>query len=234
MRGNCANAAQATIVHGGRGMLITDWGDQGHLQYLPISEPGFAYGAAVAWCHDTNRDLDLAAALNAHAFTDPTGVLGAALLELGDLHRLVTPQWPNQSMLIMHLYSPELPVGRDFTDGMTVPELEAVVATLDSIDRKLEQSRPERADGTLVLDELRNAIYLVRVLAFDAQDRLRGDGSLESIPEARRARLADALGPIIDEHERLWLARNREGGLVDSSRWLRRLLRCYEVGSTDA
>ena len=44
----------------------------GHLQYLPISEPGLAYGAAVSWCLETNRDLDLGAALDLHCYDDRT------------------------------------------------------------------------------------------------------------------------------------------------------------------
>ena len=59
MRANCAEAVDAAVGHGGTGMLNTDWGDQGHLQYLPVSDPGFAYGAAVAWCFESNRDLDV-------------------------------------------------------------------------------------------------------------------------------------------------------------------------------
>jgi len=232
MRGNCANAAVAAVAHGAGGMLVTDWGDQGHLQYLPISDPGFAYAAGVSWCHDTNRDLDLAAALSTHAYDDPTGELGTALVELGDVHRLVTPQWPNQSMLIMHLYSPELAVGTEFTAGLTADELRSVADALDRAEERLDRARPGRTDGGLVVDELRNAIALVRLLVRDAAARLAGDGRLESMGGTVRLALADALRPVISEHERLWRARNRVGGLRDSTAWLRRLLRCYETGST--
>ena len=45
---NCRAAAEAARAHGASGLLNTDWGDMGHLQYLPVSEPGFAYGAAVS------------------------------------------------------------------------------------------------------------------------------------------------------------------------------------------
>ena len=44
MRGNCRNAARAGLANGSRGFVTTDWGDMGHLQYLSVSEPGFA------WC----------------------------------------------------------------------------------------------------------------------------------------------------------------------------------------
>jgi len=87
-----------------RWRVDTDWGDLGHLQYLPISDPGFAYGAAVAWCLDTNRDLELASALSTHCYDDPTGELGAALVALGDVHRIPKVQVDNVASIVLHLY----------------------------------------------------------------------------------------------------------------------------------
>ncbi len=118
-RNTCQRAASAAIAHGAAGYLNTDWGDLGHLQQPVISEPGFAYGAAVSWCLESNADLDLAAALSAHVFRDPTGGLADAVLSLGDAHRLVTPQFPNMSTLVMNLYYPQLPVGRGLTKGLS-------------------------------------------------------------------------------------------------------------------
>ena len=57
---------EAGLDFGATGFLITDWGDQGHLQQPIISEPALAYGAAVSWCLAANADLDLEAALSAH------------------------------------------------------------------------------------------------------------------------------------------------------------------------
>ena len=127
---NCRNAVAAALEHGGLGLLNTDWGDRGHLQQWPVSDPGFAYGAAVSWCLASNRDLDLGAALSAHAYDDPTGGLAAALLAIGDAHRAVTPQIPNHSILVMHLYFPQIRVGRGITTGITAAELDTVAGSL--------------------------------------------------------------------------------------------------------
>jgi hypothetical protein len=54
---NLRSAAESGLRHGAIGYLITDWGDNGHLQYQPISYLGFAAGAALSWCLDSNRDL---------------------------------------------------------------------------------------------------------------------------------------------------------------------------------
>src|SRR6185295_14741173 len=113
--------------------LQTDWGDMGHLQYLPVSEPGFAWAAALGWSRDAARDLDLGAALDAHCFDDGAGVLGGLLLELGDVHRLLTPQFPNVATMVMHLYMPHLQLGRGFTRGIDTAQVDAVRAVLASL-----------------------------------------------------------------------------------------------------
>src|SRR6185436_16742198 len=46
---NLALAAVAGHESGARGCLITDWGDFGHLQPLPVSYLGFLAGAGFAW-----------------------------------------------------------------------------------------------------------------------------------------------------------------------------------------
>jgi hypothetical protein len=233
MRTNCAEAADATLAHGGSGILTTDWGDNGHLQYLPVSEPGLAYGAAVAWCADTNRDLDLAAALSTHCYDDAGGVLGATLLELGDLHRHLTPQVWNVSSLVLTLYWPQLETGRGPLKGVTAAEYATVQERLVDCRDALARAQPRRTDGALVLDELRNAIALVTVMCRDGRARTEGDGTLPGIPPATRRKLADALRPVVTAHERLWSARNRLGGLPDSRAWLDHLLDCYETGEAD-
>ncbi len=233
MIGNCRAAAEAARNHGAAGFLNTDWGDMGHLQYLPVSEPGFAYGAAVSWCLDTNRDLDLAGVLDAHAFDDPAGALGSSLLALGDAYLGVKPRMWNMSALVMHLYFPQLQLGRTFTDGLTVDDLLAVEEALDDAAAALRRSRSRRPDGGLVVDELTAGASLVALLCRDARARLDGDGWLASVAETTRHRLADGLEPLIERHRTLWLARNRPGGLVDSVAWLEHLQDCYRTGVAD-
>src|SRR6185295_14483144 len=65
--GNLAAAAEHGLANGAIGYLNTDWGDSGHWQPLPVSYLGFAYGAAMSWCAESARSLDLQGALNVHA-----------------------------------------------------------------------------------------------------------------------------------------------------------------------
>ena len=229
----CRRAAAAALAHGASGYLNTDWGDLGHLQQWVISEPGLAYGAAVSWCLETNGDVDLGPALSAHVFRDPTGRLAGAVLALGDAHRLITPQFPNMSALVMNLYYPQLPVGRGLTAGLTTEELDAVDDCLESARRAAHDARPGRGDAAWLIDEVLFSIDLVSLLTKDARARLRGDGYLSSVAADERGRLGGELDPLLERYCTLWLRRNRAGGLDDSLTWLQNLQSAYASGRPD-
>ena len=74
-----------------------------------------------------------------------------------------------------------------------------------------------RPDAALIADEFRNAAAMMR-LACD-----HGSAALRS-RALRCPALAPELRRIIGEHRRLWLARNRPGGLHDSARRLEKRL----------
>ncbi len=232
-RTTCRRAAAAALAHGATGYLNTDWGDLGHLQQWVISEPGLAYGAAVSWCLETNGDLDLGAALSTHVFHDPTGNLAEAVLALGDAHRLVTPQFPNMSTLVMNLYYPQLPVGRGLTAGLTAGELDTVDGCLASARRAAGHAQPARDDATTLIDEVLFSVDLVSLLTRDARARLRGDGTLGAVPSYERTRLRADLDPLLERDRALWLRRNRPGGLDDSLTWLQNLQSAYASGRPD-
>jgi hexosaminidase len=145
----------------------------------------------------------------------------------------VKPSFPNLSVLVMHLYFPQLQLGRSFTDGLTAADLRAVEERLTDAVARLARARPRRADGALVVEELGAGAALVSLMCRDARARLEGDGWLASVPEQRRRQLASELEPLIETHRRLWLARNRPGGLDDSAAWLEHLRECYLSGTTE-
>jgi hypothetical protein len=232
-RNTCRRAAEAALAQGGTGYLNTDWGDNGHLQQAVVSEPALAYGAAVSWCLESNADLDLASALSTHVFGDPTGRLAGAVLALGDAHRLVTPQFPNMSALVMNLYYPQLSVGRGLTDGLSSDELDAVDVCLGDAKLGATESRSDRADAALLVDETVFGADLVGLLVRDARARLAGDGTIGSVPDATRAELATELDELTERYRALWLNRNRPGGLRDSVGWLTNLRAAYATGRPD-
>jgi len=218
MIGNIAGAVDAALADGGVDAVVnTDWGDWGHLQHLPVSMPGFAWGAAQTWCRSSNRDLDLAAALDDHCREATGPGWGATVLALGDAHRAWGPMAPNVASCFLNLFMNQLPVR-----GVDRSAPEAVRAALDAA---LDLGDPG--------PELSATVELARLLLDDDEARLAGDGRIESVPEATRRVLDAGMGDAMEVHRAMWLPRNRPGGLEDSLAWLENLRASYRSGRSD-
>lgn len=205
--GNLRAAANAGRGVGVAGYLITDWGDEGHLQYRPASRLGLAWGAAVAWNAAGHRDEDAPALVSRHAFTDASGASGRIAYDLGDVSERTGKRPMNRSALFKLLFAAEDDAAA--MEGITREGLDAAAVALDDVARRIGDARPGGADGALVVDEWRNGAAMLG-LAID-EGRRRLDPSA-----ADRAALVDRLDNVEREHRRLWLARNRPGGLDDS------------------
>jgi hexosaminidase len=220
--GNLRSAAQNGVKYGARGFLITDWGDAGHWQYLPVSYLGFAAGAALSWCHRASADKDFKAELDRHAFRDAAGVMGTLAYDLGNAYRRPGCVVSNSSILFPMLNSPpswKLPA------AVTANRIRQTREYIEAVLTPLNQARMERPDGALIRDEFDNAARMLRHACDRALALWRGGPATARV---RRALAAD-LRVILGEHRRLWMARNREGGLQDSVRSLEQRLAEYRA-----
>jgi len=209
---NVENAARNGSQHGAVGFLITDWGDGGHHQVLPISYAGFAAGAAYSWCMKSNRDADLAGALDRHFFADASHTLGQFCLDLGrTLNRMPGLSRGNCSCISQLLFTRP---GNLDVSGITQSQYDRAEAWLDKLSDSLSKARPAGSDRDLVMHELRHAIAMSRHAI--NRGRYMGFGSV-SEDTLRHEHQA-----LIMNHEEQWLARNRRGGLYESSSRLRR------------
>lgn len=228
MIGNVRSAAAAGRAHGARGMLVTDWGDHGHWQPFPASLPGLAYGAAMAWCAAANRDLPLAEALDRHVFADGSGVVGRALLGLGNVYRDVGALPKNASALALLLLFPDRRLDEGRFRGVTREALEGTDARIARIAASLDRERMDRDDAGLVTAEMRLAARMLGHACRMGIARLdAGGGAPETLPGAIRGVLGDEWEEIIADYRRIWLERNRPGGLADSAGRMEDLLRRY-------
>jgi hexosaminidase len=234
--GNLRNAAENGLKNGAIGYLITDWGDRGHWQTLPISYLGFAAGAAFAWAIDANRDLDIARAVSLHAFRDPSGAVGRAAYDLGNVYRMLGPEIHNSSLLFWVLQFPlaELIQPRESLAQALIPRIAQALSpeifdrAAEAIDRAAQpiaQARIDRPDAEIIKREFANAARLLRHACRRAKLALdRGRAETAGI----RQELDQDMQAIIAEYKQLWLARNRPGGLEDSVARLERARSDYQ------
>jgi len=216
---NIRSAVKSGLKHGAIGILITDWGDLGHWQQLPISYLGWAYGAALGWGYERNADLDLQAALDRFAFHDQAGVMGKLLYDLGNTYQQPGVVIPNSSVLFLAYTIP-----LDISGISSLPGLYAetiikaqqspnkIRATIEYIDESISalgRARMTRSDADLIKEE----VQLTADMLKHGAKRLLSTIDRSGI---RKEDLLDEFRIITATYRRLWLARNRPGGLSDS------------------
>ena len=206
---NLANAAEHGIKYGAAGFLNTDWGDGGHHQYLPVSYPGILAGACFSWSYKASRNADLVKGLNSLCFKDNTGILGKTVYELGKVLEHIKARPANSSVFNHLLFSDLKGKPEEFLKDIEVPALEKCIADFDRLAAQIPLAAPGTPDGDLIKAELRNAIRMARHAAAKALAFMRGKDEY--------LQLKHDLEAIRRIHEQLWLARNRTGGLKESS-----------------
>lgn len=220
---NLRNAAAAGLRHGATGYLITDWGDFGHRQYLPASYLGFMGGAAMSWCGRANANLDVAAELSRHAFADATGLAGRLWFDAGRIHEFSGVVRPNRTVLFDCLRHPlHDPRG---IEGLRANRVATMAEAAEGLLAGAGGLSCSDEEGRLVREELRATALILRHACRRAAHLLGETAGREA--SRQRRRLAGEVRDIMARHRVLWLARNRPGGLAESTSYYRRNLRDY-------
>ncbi len=218
--GNLCAAAESGLRHRAIGYLITDWGDDGHWQTLPVSYLGFAMGAAYAWSYETNHELPVIEAVSRYAFEDFSGNLGRVAYEMGNLYRLPGMAQPNGSALFYVLQMPLAEIARRSQGTDPAAIWQPVLPAIEQAISPLARTTSRRID----LDLIRREYCLAeRMLIHACHRALLACGK----PARGAEELARDMDEIIEEYCSIWLARNRPGGLKDSVARLERAREDY-------
>lgn len=226
-------AVRAAYEYGAGGVLLTDWGDGGHLQYQPVSYAPMVYAAALMWRNEDASEEMLARALDLFVFEDMAGVMGRACLEAGRYERLEEFALPCRSMasvvcnsgrtskaqyigsvermILVNklLCQPEVTAAfAGSYDDREAFDADKIADFLDGVKAQFKAAKPQCVDGELIVQEYENALELVQLLT-----RLR----MLCMNEATAAGDVDvqAAENIMKNHKKLWMARNKESGLPE-------------------
>ena len=227
---NLASAATAGFDAGARGLLVTDWGDHGHLQPPAIAELPLSIGAGFAWSVEAAREECGPAAERTerwleHAVRfvyDGDETLARTVIELGAIDRDCGGSAMNGTTLFYLL--------RFIDDDLTHRRFARLsVASLQRTYVRLAEIR-ERLAGApnyAALD------WTCRIMAWCCRlgiERLSaGRGRrIDGLASTVRAALGAELRQIADELRPVWLATSREGGLRESRALLQRAAAKFE------
>jgi hypothetical protein len=144
--------------------------------------------------------------------------MGQLMFDFGNAYKAVKSKQFNSTALFWSFIGGE--ERKKLYEVITREEAEESQSRIEDVVKRISQLRMDRPDAGLIGDEILNAAAML--IHGVRRARWRLDSSCEN-----PADLAAHLRGIIGEHQRLWLARNRVGGLRDSARRLEARLADY-------
>lgn len=238
---NVRTAAGAAHAHGAMGLLLTDWGDGGHPQYLPVSYAALVLAASLAWNPQEPGEAALADALDTFVFKDAAGVMGRLALEAGrfmQFEEFLLPCRTFASLVAMAGFVPGQQL-QGFVAGLVqglgvfVPPVvqqayaqhyqnrkpfnhDGLNAFLDGLEATLKTAQMACPDAALVQREFANTLAVVRYLGNAHAYVVFAQAWDGPAKKACLEALVQA-GPVVMEaHAALWQARNKPYGLQQS------------------
>jgi hexosaminidase len=225
MIGSIRNASLNTIKYRGLGILVTDWGDMGHLQYLPFSYPGFIFGALAGWNFNEAHEYLIAPFLSRMV---ENALLAQLILDMSTYTRLEGEYRSYGSRLFSAIlwaeHSRQEP--KDFLTKMA----SNIIGEKNRLFLKNEfdgfEARLEKIDGLspvaqTVKGELANALALLKTL-------LKTNEMLALKKYDMTDDIISELQAFLAKHAELWQKRNKPAGLSESSRRITQLISVLE------
>jgi len=238
MVGNISNAVKNGAKHGAKGMLMTDWGDMGHWQYLPVSYAGFVVGGGLSWNTSSYSESMLEHYLDVHIYQDANKKMGSFTLDLGRYNQFEEIRAPNMTLvnlgfqfgLVDHvLYQTILNSFPSTFEKLVPVDLVSIVKDrfklrqpynymallnyLDEISTGLQSSAMQTTDAELIADEYKNGITFIKLGAslknyIEQEKNMSRSDKITYLEKMR-----EDYSVFLTEHKRLWLSRNKSGGL---------------------
>ena len=218
------NSALAAKKYSGLGVLITDWGDCGHLQYLPVSYPGFIYGGLIGWgeCEFDNVIEYLKDILDDDNLVE-------VILKLSQYHILEGEYRDYGSRLFSSVMWAEHSKNQENQIEFYKSRMLSNVLDEDKINelKKLFEEADvllNKTKDTQESSELKNSLKLLKtLLQINQKLRICFEGNEVDFEEE-----IEVLNEYLEEHKRLWFIRNIQFGYYKSSnriKWLIEILR---------
>jgi hexosaminidase len=245
-------AATNGVKYGAKGMLLTDWGDMGHWQYLPVSYPGYTVGGALSWNNKSRKEMPLSSFLNSYVFRDDSYEMGDLSLDLGRYNRFEEFPMFNMTTTMMALQfglrdkimvtaifekiikgindmmkdlAPEMiDAFKENYDNRHQFDYPGLQKFIDSKELLLQKVRIRSADGQLIHDEYENALRLIR-LGAGIQSFMDFRDKMSISEQKTQLKSLKVIGErYLEENKRLWLLRNKSGGYDRSTSVLNTLM----------
>jgi hypothetical protein len=223
--GNVAEFAAAGRKFGAEGLLNTDWGDNGHRNFLGLSLHGFAHGAAHSWNSKGVDDKNFTSRFCRDVFGTAGKKAAKAIRLIGSTYLTCGAPHRNESALFYALIEPmknNKAIIPSRIDAASEAGLKKVVSQLS--DDAIWPAAPKGMDEfeSLALREIETAGRM-DCLAAERALTAKKIRSGENVPSAKLREIASRVRKIAKDFESLWLARNKQSRLRDNLKLFRQV-----------
>ncbi len=227
------NAAEAAIHNDGLGIILTDWGDFGHLQYPLYSLPGIVYSGMLAWNYQSvshkhiKEYLDLL--VKNHIIVDLIVDL-AMYPECEEMYRgystklfapIVQAELCKTEQLEIEVFKMKLK-----NQLLTDYEVKNYKSYFNSLKIKISCIDVQNAEQDLLKAELANSTLLLETLV-DVNIFLKNYFN-QTVNENQLTEIENNLCKYLNSHYNLWISKNKEQGYSSSASRIERLLYCLK------
>lgn len=221
---NIENAVDSVVKYDGKGVILTDWGDFGHLQFLSCSYAPLVYMGLYSWSKQEGVILNVREYLNKFIFDDKNKIIGDLLMSLGEYSRYETEYGFNGTKTFYRfmwaccsIMDKEKNPIEYYKTKMGQTALPKVKYNLLNKFFDLKLAELESCDikkDLITKDEIKQNIKLVRFIEDLGQAYNDENTTLEKISYLNN--ILNSKEEFINDQKRIWLTRNKEGGLKSS------------------
>ncbi|HHU55215.1 MAG TPA: family 20 glycosylhydrolase [Acholeplasmataceae bacterium] len=213
-----------TKLYGGEGILLTNWGDFGHLQSLPTIYASLVYAGLLSYRCETGTYYLLKHYLNDHIFKDDTKIMGDLILDLANYYRFENYYTSNMTQAFqvfmwahnMIKENEDLEYLKDKLHDKIL-SFEKYTIINDFFDFSLRQLKLAKVDE-LIKEEITYAVNFIKTL-YKVNLSLN-----EEVDESYRIKLLEEVvaskNDLINGLKYLWQQRNKSGGLDKSCEYI--------------
>lgn len=229
---NIYNACLYTKKYNGQGVLLTDWGDFGHLQYWPISLIPLSFFGNLSWRVDEGTYFNLKHFVNKHVFKDSNNIMADLMLDFGSYNKFENGYMSNGTQTFYSLIWSNFALKEEdplqyFEERIkhskfSILQFELLQKHFDDILTRLELVDMNRNDNNLIKEEIKQSVLLLRTIQkinLSFNEEINIDKRINYLKEA-----IDSKELLIKKHHELWLQRNKTGGLLRSSQVIEKLI----------
>jgi hypothetical protein len=214
---NVTNFAKQGRKFGAQGLLNTDWGDNGHRNFLGVSLHSFAHSAAQSWNGKAVNNAAFTENFCLHFFGENTGQLANAIRLLGSTYITCGTNVPNKSWLYFALIEPSKNIEPDsYIYKMNEKGLKKIIEQFS--DKSIWPKLPRISENfeKIAFEELKLA---ARMDCLAAKRAL----ALKNKKYSELRRMKKQIQKMADDFKRLWLIRNKVSKLNDNLNLFRKI-----------